>query len=102
MAHQLGYKPREALKYCQQAVRVCETRLKRLRNQAAISNGTVDIKGKSIIEEENGKQSQKSLGEVKVETAPTETGSETSKEEDEIKEIEQLLEDLREKVCFNF
>lgn len=79
---------------------ICEARLKRLKNEAAISNGTVDVKGKSIIADDTDKESQKSVGEVnKVDKEATEAGPLTS-EEGEIKEIEQLLEDLREKVGF--
>ena len=60
-----------------------------------MSNG----KGKSVIEDDADAKSQKSLEENNHATMPTETETHTSKkEEDEIKEIEQLLEDLKEKV----
>ena len=80
--------------YCQQAVSVCETRLERLRNESAMSNG----KGKSVVGDDADAKSQKSLEEHNHVT-PAETETHTSKKEaDEIKEIEQLLEDLKEKV----
>ena len=95
LAHQLGYKPKEALSYCQQAVSVCEERLGRLRSEAAMSNG----KGKSVIEDNADEKSQKALLEANHETLPIATEKKSGeKEKDEVTEIEQLLEDLKEKV----
>lgn len=97
LAQQLGYKPKEALRYCQQAVSVCEARLRRLRNEVAIAKGLVNPKGKSPICEDIP------MDTGLAGTSPSPANSDISvvpslKQEGEIKEIEQLLDDLKEKV----
>eukprot|EP00250_Pteridium_aquilinum_P009063 c18417_g1_i1 orf=206-1804(-) len=101
LAQQLGYKPKEALRYCQQAVSVCEARLRRLRNEVAIAKGLVDTKGKAPICDDARKDTQSSgelLPQLNSDISVAAQSSPCQKQEDEIKEIEQLLEDLRDKV----
>lgn len=102
LAQQLGYKPKEALKYCQQAVSVCEARLKRLRNEVAVARGTADPKGKSAMYSDTHKESlplaREDQPSLQLNASVATENTSCKKQEDEIKEIEQLLEDLRDKV----
>ncbi|KAI5058326.1 hypothetical protein GOP47_0026496 [Adiantum capillus-veneris] len=96
LALQLGYKPKEALRYCQQAVSVCEARLKRLKNEVATAKGLVDSKGKAPICDSSPKAS---LSEgVPMLSSDASLDNPCLKQENEIKEIEELLCELREKV----
>eukprot|EP00249_Psilotum_nudum_P008917 c21592_g1_i1 orf=89-1633(+) len=103
LAQQLCYKPKDALKYCQKAVSVCEARLRRLKNEVPILNQTQEGKGKSVlldnaIDETENAMEQKPLIAKEGTTTPQGNLLTTCKEEEEIKEIEMLLEDLRDKV----
>ncbi|MCO5547483.1 hypothetical protein L7F22_000933 [Adiantum nelumboides] len=96
LALQLGYKPKEALRYCQQAVSVCEARLNRLKNEVATAKGLVDSKGKAPICDSTAEATNSE--EVPTLNSDVSEGTSCQKQEDEIKEIQELLRELREKV----
>lgn len=102
LAQQLGYKPKDALRYCQQAISVCEARLQRLRNEVAVVKGTSDLKGKSILHSATTGETPQSTDERQnpLLSNTSEAAQETSclEQEEEIKEIEQLLDELRDKL----
>ncbi|KAH6558778.1 hypothetical protein KP509_1Z046300 [Ceratopteris richardii] len=96
LALQLGYKPKEALKYCQRAVSVCEARIKRLHDEVAASKRQVQLKEKAPVCEKLPEATPPE--ESPAMNADVCQENSCQKQENEIKEIEELLGDLREKV----
>ncbi|KAG0621756.1 hypothetical protein M758_3G045600 [Ceratodon purpureus] len=111
IAHQLDLKPKEALKYCSCAVAVCEARVQRLKHELAKTQGEgVDplgspgtaSEGKQPEPETNGRMKgieQETDDLVKDDEAKDDMEEKSGPESmaTEIKDIEDLLVDLKDK-----
>lgn len=108
IAHQLDLKPKEALSYCSNAVAVCEARVQRLKQELAnaqaeapgSSGAATSAEGKQPEPETNGRMKEVQKEDNGKDHEGNEEMEEKSGRESvvtEIKDIEELLVDLRDK-----